>query len=143
MINLPYRVVSSSKIWNLVRCLFNIMCLILLFTTCRANCRKSSQEAELETVDHVVMYVINKNIIKTIFWNGIKILVEGFYRNVTFVNTILLPHMDRLKLTWKSLNGLSWKIREVNVIKIMLVELAAKYDMLYSTESPTFVMFLG
>lgn len=140
MVNLPYRVVSSSKIWNLVRCLFNIMCLILLFTTCRASCRKSSQEAELETVDHVVMYVINKNIIKTIFWIGIKIPID---RNVTFVNTILLPHMDRLKLTWKSMNGLSWKIREVNVIKIMLVGLAAKYDMLYSTESPTFVMFLG
>lgn len=140
MVNLPYRVVSSSKIWNLVRCLFNIMCLILLFTTCRASCRKSSQEAELETVDHVVMYVINKNIIKTIFWIGIKIPID---RNVTFVNTILLPHMDRLKLTWKSMNGLLWKIREVNVIKIMLVGLAAKYDMLYSTESPTFVMFLG
>lgn len=140
MVNLPYRVVSSSKIWNLVRCLFNIMCLILLFTTCRASCRKSSQEAELETVDHVVMYVIKKNIIKTIFWIGIKIPID---RNVTFVNTILLPHMDRLKLTWKSMNGLSWKIREVNVIKIMLVGLAAKYDMLYSTESPTFVMFLG
>lgn len=115
------------------------MCLILLFTTCRASCRKSSQEAELETVDHVVMYVIKKNIIKTIFWIGIKIPID---RNVTFVNTILLPHMDRLKLTWKSMNGLSWKIREVNVIKIMLVGLAAKY-MLYSTESPTFVMFLG
>lgn len=119
------------------------MCLILLFTTCRASCRKSSQEAELETVDHVVMYVINKNIIKTIFWIGIKIPIEGFYRNVTFVSTILLPHMDRLTLTWKSMNGLSWKIREVYVIKIMLVGLAAKYGMLYSTESPTFVMFLG
>lgn len=62
--------------------------------------------------------------------------------SLSLIRFYCLIWIDSSKLG-KSMNGLSWKIRKVNVIKNMLVRLAAKYDVLYSAESPTFVMFLG
>lgn len=36
---------------------------------------------------------------KVIFWANVEAIVGGFYINVTFVNTGMLPRVDKLKLT--------------------------------------------
>lgn len=81
--------------------MFNNVSNLIVFAAWRTSCRKFTKEAELEAVGCAVKYDISKNTMKTIFWTYCKGLVEGFYENVTYVNTNLLYHMDRLKLTYK------------------------------------------
>lgn len=69
-------------------------------------------------------------------------LSEGFQGNVTFVNIDLLPRMDKLKLTCKNYEYvLLWNNKEVIVVINIFVRSAAKYDVLYPTDSLASVIF--
>lgn len=57
--------------------------------------------AELKAIRRAIKYAISKNIMKVIFWANVEAIVGGFYINVTFVNTGMLPRVDKLKLTCK------------------------------------------
>lgn len=72
-----------------------------LFRLSKDNKSSSAQEPELAAARHAVKYAISEDITNAIFWTDCGAFVEGFYRNVTFVNIDLLPHMNKLKMTCK------------------------------------------